>query len=80
VFGVFAIVIGLLTVAWGLNSVFNSLWLGFLVTFLILVGLSAGTFLLARRMLRVGAPTPTMAIDEARKIRETVATSVESQN
>ena len=79
VFGVFAIVIGLLTVAWGLNSIFNSLWLGFLITFLILLGLAAGAFLLARRMLRVGAPTPTMAIDEAKKIRDTVTTSVEGQ-
>jgi uncharacterized small protein (DUF1192 family) len=79
VFGVFAIVIGLLTIAWGLNSIFNSLWLGFLITFLILLGLAAGAFLLARRMLRVGAPTPTMAIDEAKKIRDTVTTSVEGQ-
>ena len=79
-FGVFAIVIGLLTVAWGLNSAFNSLWLGFLIIFVILLGLTAGAFLFAwRKMLRVGAPTPTMAIDEAKKIRETVTTSVESQ-
>jgi hypothetical protein len=30
-------------------------------------------FLFAWRKLRVGAPTPDMAIDEAKKIRETVA-------
>ena len=29
------------------------------------------------RKLRVGAPTPKMAIDEAKKIRETVATRTE---
>ena len=34
--------------------------------------LMVGAFLFAWRMLRVGAPTPTMAIDEAKKIRETV--------
>ncbi len=78
VFGVFAVVLGLLTLAWGLNSLLNSIWLGFLITFLVLLLLTAVAFLVARRLLRVGAPpTPTMAIDEAKKIRETVTTRVE---
>jgi hypothetical protein len=34
-------------------------------------------FLFAWRKLRVGPPTPNMAIDEAKKIRETVAASSE---
>ena len=72
VFGIFAVVLGLGTLAWGLNSLLNSLWLGFLITFVVLIALAAGAALFAWRKLRVGAPTPTMAIDEARKIRSTV--------
>ncbi len=72
VFGVFAVVFLLLTIAWGLNSLLDSLWLGFLIMLVILLIFAAGAFLFARRMLRAGAPTPTMAIDEAMKIRETV--------
>jgi uncharacterized small protein (DUF1192 family) len=78
VFGVFAIVFALLTAAWGINSAINSLWIGFAVVFgvLTLLALAAGLF--AYRKLRVGPPTPQMAIDEAKKIRETVATTTES--
>jgi hypothetical protein len=73
VFGVFAIVIGLFTLAWGLNSAFGSLWEGFAVVLIVLVLLTVFSFLFAWRKLRVGAPTPKMAIDEAKKIRETVS-------
>jgi hypothetical protein len=72
VFGVFAIVFGLLTLAWGLNSALNSLWQGFAIVFVLLVVLTVAVFLFARRMLQVGAPTPDMAIEEAKLIRETV--------
>ncbi len=76
VFGIFAVVFFLLTIAWVVDGIFidgaGDLWLGFLVTFLVLLALSAGAALFAWRKLRVGAPTPTMAIDEARKIRATV--------
>jgi uncharacterized small protein (DUF1192 family) len=75
VFGVFAIVFGLLLLAWGLNSALSSLWEGFAITFAVLVGLALGAFMFARSKLRVGAPAPTMAIEEAKKIRETVATT-----
>ncbi len=74
VFGIFALVIGLGALAWGLNSLLSSLWLGFLITFGVLLALTAGAFLFAWRKLRVGAPAPTMAIEEAKKIRETVST------
>jgi membrane protein YdbS with pleckstrin-like domain len=74
VFGIFAVIIGLGTLAWGLNSLFGSLWLGFLVVFIVLLLLTVVTFLFARRKLWVGAPTPQMAIDEAKLIRDTVAT------
>jgi uncharacterized small protein (DUF1192 family) len=73
VFGVFAIVIGLFTLAWGLNSAFGSLWEGFAVVLIVLVLLTVFSFLFAWRKLRVGAPTPKMAIDEAKKIRQTVS-------
>ena len=74
VFGVFALIFGLLTLAWGLNSALNSVWLGFAIVFGVLLALTVGAVVFAIRKLKVGAPpTPTMAIDEAKKIRETVA-------
>ena len=38
----------------------------------VLIILTVVAFLFAWRKLKVGAPKPTMAIDEARKIRATV--------
>ena len=73
VFGVFALVMALLTLAWGLNSAFGSLWEGFAAVLVVLLSLTVGAFAFAWRKLRVGPPTPRMAIDEAKKIRETVA-------
>jgi uncharacterized membrane protein YqjE len=72
VFGIFAIVFALLTLAWGINSLLTSIWLGFLIVLVILLVLTAGAFLFAWRKLKVGAPTPTMAIDEAKKIQATI--------
>jgi hypothetical protein len=72
VFGVFAIVFVLLTIAWALNSAFGSLWEGFAVVMVILLAATAGAFLFAWRKFKVGPPTPTMAIEEATKIRATV--------
>lgn len=79
VFGVFAVIFFMLTLVWVLNGIFVSgtgdVWLGFLIVFGVLLLLTAGTFLFAWRKLKVGAPTPKMAIDEAKKIRATVAAS-----
>lgn len=76
VFGVFAIVFGLSTLAWGLDAIFtdtaDSIWLGFLIVFVLLVIAALGAFTFAWRKLKVGAPTPKMAIGEAKKIRATV--------
>ncbi len=58
-----------------MNSLLDSLWLGFVIVFGVLLAATIGTFLFARQKLKVGAPTPTMAIDEAKKIRETVSAS-----
>jgi uncharacterized small protein (DUF1192 family) len=78
VFGVFAIFIGLEALAWGLNAVLvpgaGSIWEGFAIVFGVLAILAILAFVVASRLLKRGAPpTPTMAIDEAKLIRETVA-------
>ena len=72
VFGVFALIFVLLTIAWGLNSIIGSIWWGFAIVMVLLVALTFGAFLFAWRKLKVGAPTPKMAISEAKKIRATV--------
>ena len=83
VFGVFAVVFLLETAAWGLNAVLvngaGNLWIGFAIVFGVLAILALGAFLFAGRKLRVGPPTPNMAIDEAKKIRETVAVTSEGE-
>jgi hypothetical protein len=64
----------LLTIAWGLNSAFNSIWLGFLIVTVVMLVAMAGAFLFAWRKIKsAGKPAPTMAIDEAKKIRDTVS-------
>jgi hypothetical protein len=63
----------LLSIAWGINAATSSLWLGFVIVMVLLLLLTAGAFLFAWRKLKVGAPTPVMAIDEAKKIRTTVS-------
>jgi uncharacterized small protein (DUF1192 family) len=78
VFGVFALILGLETLAWGLNAPIagtGKIWIGFIITTALLVVLTAAAFLFAWRKLRVGPPTPDMAIDEAKRIRETVSST-----
>ncbi len=72
VFGVFALIFVLLTIAWAINSAWPSVWIGFAIVMVVLLLLTGGAFLFAWRKLKVGAPKPTMAIDEAKKIRATV--------
>jgi hypothetical protein len=76
VFGVFAIVFLLLTIAWVLDAIFISgagdIWVGFLIVLVLLSAATIGSFLFAWRKFKVGAPTPKMAISEAKKIRATV--------
>jgi uncharacterized small protein (DUF1192 family)/Na+-transporting methylmalonyl-CoA/oxaloacetate decarboxylase gamma subunit len=78
VFAVFAIFIGLEALAWGINDALvpgaGSIWEGFAIVFGILAILAILAFWVASRLLKRGAPpTPTMAIEEAKQIRETVA-------
>jgi hypothetical protein len=82
VFGVFAIVMGLEAAAWGLNAILvpgaGSIWEGFLIVFGVLAVFAVTAFMLAWRAFKRGTPpTPTMAIDEAKRIRETVASRTE---
>ncbi len=72
VFGVFALVFVLLTIAWGLNQITNTLWIGMAIVMVLLLLLTFGAFIFAWRKLKVGAPTPTLAIEEAKRIRTTV--------
>lgn len=77
VFGIFALILALLTLAWGLDAILTdaagNIWLGFIIVTGVLVALTLGAFLFAWRKLKVGAPTPKMAIDEAKKITATVS-------
>jgi putative superfamily III holin-X len=77
VFGVFALIFVLLTIAWGINSITGEVWPGFAVVMVLLLILTFSAFFFAWRKLRVGAPTPQLAIDEAKKISATVKAGVE---
>jgi putative superfamily III holin-X len=76
VFGVFAIVFLLLTIAWVLDAILidgaGDIWVGFAIVLAVLVLATGGAFMFAWRKLKVGAPTPKLAIEEAKKIRATV--------
>jgi hypothetical protein len=77
VFGVFMVLFALATLAWGLNAIIVSgagdIWIGFAIVTGILLVLTLAAFLFAWRKLNVGAPKPDMAINEAKKIRDTVS-------
>lgn len=76
VFGVFVVIFALMALAWGIAEVVNNgvgdIWIGFIAVAGLMLVLAIAAFLFAWRKLRVGAPKPEMAIDEAKKIRETV--------
>jgi hypothetical protein len=78
VFGVFALIFGLETAAWAIAEETGYEWIGFGVIFGALLALTLFAFIFAWRKLKVGAPTPKMAIDEAKKIRTTVSSSSSS--
>jgi Putative Actinobacterial Holin-X, holin superfamily III len=77
VFGFFWLIFALLTLAWGLNSLLDSIWLGFAIVMGLLLVLTVGVLLFAIRKLKVGAPTPDMAIEEGKRIRDTIQTGVD---
>jgi uncharacterized small protein (DUF1192 family) len=84
VFGVFAVIFALAAIAWGINDVVvagvGNIWIGFAAVFGVLLILALAAFTFAWRKLRVGPPVPNMAIDEAKKIRETVATQTDGDS
>jgi Putative Actinobacterial Holin-X, holin superfamily III len=84
VFGVFAIVFALLTIAWAIDALIISgagdIWIGFAIVTGGLVLLAIIAFLFAWRKFQVGPPAPTMAIEEAQRIRDTVATRPELES
>jgi uncharacterized small protein (DUF1192 family) len=76
-FGVFAIVFLLLTIAWVLDAILipgaGDIWEGFAIVTGGLAVLAILSFIFAQRFFkRGGPPVPTMAIEEAKQIRETV--------
>jgi hypothetical protein len=77
VFGFFWLIFALLTLAWGLNSLLDSIWLGFAIVMVLLLLLTVGVLLFAIRKLKVGAPTPDMAIEEGKRIRATIQSGVD---
>ncbi len=73
VFLLFSLIYFLLAAAWGLNSLLDSFWLGFLITGAILVLLGcAGAAFAARSFKKNAPPTPDQAIEEARLIKEAI--------
>ena len=61
--------------AWLLNDLFfeDTIWLGFLIEAVVWFLIAAGAGLFAYRSMKAGAPpAPTMAIAEAKEIRETL--------
>ena len=73
VFGIFALIYLLATLAWGLASLVGHVWLGFAIVLVGLVALSVAGGWFAYGKLKTGPPMPTMAISEAQRIRETVS-------
>jgi uncharacterized small protein (DUF1192 family) len=83
VFGVFAIIFFLVTLAWVLDAILvdgaGDIWIGFGIVLAVLLVMTIGAFLFAWRKFKVGAPAPTMALDEAKKIRATVSAKSETE-
>jgi uncharacterized membrane protein YqjE len=61
------------SLAWGLNDLLESLWLGFLITTGLLFLLAGLAGLIAYRSFQAGAPpTPDRAIEEAKLTKEVI--------
>ena len=78
IFAVFGLIYLLNSVAWGLWEIIggDGPWLGFLIVAVSLFLLGAlGGFLAARLVKRGSPPTPKMAIEQGKLIKETVTSS-----
>jgi uncharacterized membrane protein YqjE len=59
--------------AWGINDVTESLWLGFIITMALLFVLAGLAGFFAYRSFQAGAPpTPDKAIEEAKRTKEAI--------
>ena len=76
IFAVFGLIFLLHALSWGLWLLIDGgdhIWLGFLITAVLLFIVGAIAALLAMRFIKSGSPPkPTMAIEEAQLIKETV--------
>jgi hypothetical protein len=79
--GLFGVIFIPVTLAWALDAILvdgaGDIWIGFLIVMAAFLAGAIGCALLGWRKVRVGAPTPAMAIDEAKKIRATVTAKPE---
>ncbi|HET8592220.1 MAG TPA: phage holin family protein [Solirubrobacterales bacterium] len=72
IFVLLALMLGMHGIAWLLNDlVFDNFWAGFFVEAALFLLIAAGAGLYAYRSLKKGAPpTPEMAIEEAKEIKQ----------
>jgi uncharacterized membrane protein YqjE len=78
IFAVFGLIYLLHSAAWGISSALgqDNPWLGYLIVAVVLFIVAAIAGLVAQRLFKRGSPpTPQMAIEEGKLIKETVATS-----
>jgi hypothetical protein len=77
VFALAALIYFLHFVAWGLTALFGSdPWLGYLIVSLLLVVMGVVGAFIAARLVRKGVPpTPQMAIEEGKLIKQTISSS-----
>jgi hypothetical protein len=73
----FGLVLSFFALGYGMDYIVNNLWIGFLIAAAILVLIALLVSLFAWRKLKVGPPKPTMALDEAQKIRATLTAKSE---
>lgn len=79
VFGYFALIFVLIAIALVIDGAFFTgttfVWVGFAIVGAALLLLGGVSFLVAKKLFGVGAPVPDMAIDEAKKIKQTLSAS-----
>jgi uncharacterized membrane protein YqjE len=78
IFLVFALIYFFNAVAFFFTDLLDTtVWVGYLITFGILIALGVVAALLARRWFKSGPPTPDLAIEEAKKTRDVLEETVE---
>jgi hypothetical protein len=69
-----ALIFAFHALSWGLSDIFGEPygWIGYLITTVLLLVLGAVAGFVATRAFKAGPPTPDLAIEEAKLIRETL--------